>query len=178
MHSTRHEGFTLVELLMVVALITVMAAIATPGLMRARQAGDEASAIGSLRTIGSAQFTYGASCGSGYFAASLTVLGTAPLAGSAFIGPDLGASDVVTKASYVITIGSTGGPDPASPASCNGQAAGTGTVGYWATATPTAGAGSRAFGVNTLATIYAAAQQTPLAMTDTTAPAGALPIPQ
>ena len=174
----RDNGFTLIELLMVVAMIGVLAAIAAPALLRARQSGNEASAISSLRTVVSAQYMYGASCGGGFFAPSLTALGTAPAGASPFIGPDLGSANVSVKASYTVTIGSSSGADAMSPGSCNGVAAGTGTTGYWATATPTASAGSKAFGVNTLTTIYSALQQTPLAMTDNTAPAGAVPIPQ
>jgi type IV pilus assembly protein PilA len=172
------RGFTLIELLMVVALLGVLAAMAAPALLRARQSGNEASAISSMRTIVSAQYMYGASCGSGFFAPSLTALGVAPAGGSPFIGPDLGYASVALKSGYTVTIGSSGGADPSSPASCNGQAAGTGTTGYYATATPSIGAGNHAFGVNTLTTIFSAAQQTPLMMTDTTAPAGAAPIPQ
>ena len=54
----KQKGFSLIELLIVVAIILIIAAIAIPNLLRSRMAANEASAVGSIRTINTACVTY------------------------------------------------------------------------------------------------------------------------
>lgn len=78
----KQKGFSLIELLVVVAIILIIAAIAIPNLMGARVSANEASAVGSERTLGTACTTYSWTYGTGYPAA-LANLGPAPVASAA-----------------------------------------------------------------------------------------------
>jgi len=73
----KQEGFSLIELLIVVAIILIIAAIAIPSLLRARMAANESSAVASVRTINTAMVTYNSTYPTVGFAGNLGALGSA-----------------------------------------------------------------------------------------------------
>jgi prepilin-type N-terminal cleavage/methylation domain len=78
----KQKGFSLIELLIVVAIILIIAAIAIPNLLRARISANEASAVASMRTIVTAEISYNAA---GWQAAGVPI-------GFSVAGPDLGGA--------------------------------------------------------------------------------------
>jgi prepilin-type N-terminal cleavage/methylation domain-containing protein len=74
----KQRGFSLIELLIVVSIILIIAAIAIPNLLRAKIAANESSAVASVRTITTAENTYASSWGSGYAATLKNLGGAAP----------------------------------------------------------------------------------------------------
>jgi prepilin-type N-terminal cleavage/methylation domain-containing protein len=165
-------GFTLVELLVVVAVIGVVAAIATPGLLRSRVAANEASAIASMRAIVSAQQDF-----TGYnrgFATDLATLAMACPGGTTpFISPDLNVNGV-HKNGYLYSIlpglGAIAGPND-----CFGNPT---QSTYYATATPLAvgATGNRGFATNIGSAIWqdesGAVPTEPFTMAGTVSPLG------
>ena len=73
----KQKGFSLIELLIVVAIILIIAAIAIPNLLRSRMAANEASSVGSIRTINTSAVTYSSTYPNVGFPASLAALGGA-----------------------------------------------------------------------------------------------------
>jgi prepilin-type N-terminal cleavage/methylation domain-containing protein len=78
----KQKGFSLIELLIVVAIILIIAAIAIPNLLRSRIAANEASAVGSMRTINTSQATYASTYPTIGFAPDLNTLGPGSTAGN------------------------------------------------------------------------------------------------
>ena len=96
------KGFSLIELLIVVVIIGIIAAIAIPNLIAARRAANEGSAQSITRTIHSAQVTYQSTSGAGDFAASLTPLGAAALVDSTVaVGSKSGYGFATNNVAYV-----------------------------------------------------------------------------
>jgi prepilin-type N-terminal cleavage/methylation domain-containing protein len=109
----KQKGFSLIELLIVVAIILIIAAIAIPNLLRSRMAANESSAVGSLRTINTAEVTYSTTYPSIGFTALASLGGAAPCttatSTTACLIDDV-LSVTAVKSGYAFVAAAAGGP--------------------------------------------------------------------
>ena len=147
-------GFTLLDLLFVIAIIGLLATAAIPGLTRARSVAQSASALGTLQVVNSAQLSFAITCGLGFYAPGFPTL-TTPPPGSAqpFLPPELATGATFIKAGYNFSM--AGNALAGAPGSCNGVPAGT-TVPAYAAVADYLGANpnARFFGTNADGVIY------------------------
>ncbi|MDQ4120988.1 MAG: prepilin-type N-terminal cleavage/methylation domain-containing protein [Acidobacteriota bacterium] len=131
------QGFSLIELLIVVVIIGIIAAIAIPNLLAARRSANEGSAVSSLRTIHGAQMTWQATSGDGNYGTR------AQLAGGNLIDSVLGSG---TKSGYTFNVDKVdkSGGTPATFAA----------VAEPVTATGVTATGTREFGIMTEGVLY------------------------
>jgi type IV pilus assembly protein PilA len=119
------KGFSLIELLIVVAIILIIAAIAIPNLLRARIAANEASAVGSCRTMNTAMVTYASTYGNG-FAAGIAAIGTKAAGdttascGEALLIDNQLTTGIKTGYSFTIADGTGDTPNAAPTGGCAG----------------------------------------------------------
>jgi type II secretory pathway pseudopilin PulG len=147
------QGFAIIDLLFVCAIIGIISGIALPKLVAARGSAFAASAIASMRTINSAQLTFAITCGNGFYAPNLTSLAKLP-AGSTdgYIKSDLRSADLVVKSGYTIQMSGT--PFAGAPDTCNQLGVGTTAMAFKAAADPVDVNLTRYFAINANGSIF------------------------
>jgi hypothetical protein len=170
-------GFTLIDMLFVIALIGLISSMAIPSLMRARSAAQSASALGSLRVINSAELSFAITCGLGFYAPDLPTLGVSPPGSpDAFLPIDMASAFTFIKSGYNFSLAGT--PLGTAPATCNGLGAGLASPGYAVVADPLdpMANASRFFGSNSDGVIYQHTATLSLTMPESSSPPAGGPI--
>jgi type II secretory pathway pseudopilin PulG len=128
-------GFALIDLLFVCGIISLLCGIAMPRLLAARGSAQSAAAISTLRVISSGQVAFAITCGSGFYAPTLTALGTPPTGTTeGFVKGDLALSNIVDKSGYQFQIFAT--PFASAPDTCSSIGAGLTGLAFKAGADP------------------------------------------
>lgn len=150
----REAGFTLIDMMFVLALIGMLSTLALPALLRAKSAANAASALGTIRIVSGAQMTYALTCGLGFFAPDLPTLGVPPAGYTdTFLPPELTTGAAVLHGGYNFSLYAT--PLPGTPPTCNGLAAGATAPTYVLVADPIdPESNPRFFGLNSDGVIY------------------------
>jgi hypothetical protein len=168
-------GFTLIDMLFVVALIGLLASLAIPGLMKARGAAQASSAIGTLRVVNSGELSFAITCGLGFYAPDLPTLRIPPPGSmEPFLNDDMTAGPTFVKSGYNFSLAGTG--LAGAPASCNGLAIGEAAPGYALVADPLDPSTTRYFGTNADGVTYQHSATLSAAMPETGPPPVGSPI--
>ena len=171
----RDAGFTLIDMLFVVALIGLLASMAIPGLMKARGAAQASSALGTLRILNSGQLSFAITCGLGFYAPDLPTLGVPPPGSAeAFLSDEMTGAATFVKSGYNFSLAGTG--LAGAPASCNGLGVGQASPGYAAVGDPLDPSSARFFGTNSDGVIYQHSATLSATMPETGGPPAGTPI--
>jgi len=168
-------GFTLIDMLFVVALVGLLASLAIPGLMKARGAAQSSSALGTLRVVNSGELSFAITCGLGFYSPDLQTLGVPPPGSTeGFLPDEMIKAPTFIKAGYNFSLAGTA--LPGAPASCNGLGAGMASPGYATVADPLDASVARFFGTNSDAVIYQHTASLAATMPENGAPPAGSPI--
>ena len=148
----RDEGSTLVELLIMVAIVGLVVALAATGWWRSRAAANEANAVASMYLTAGAEKAYAIACGRGAFATSYLVLRAAPPGSDVgFLSADLASDAAPLKSGYRFALGAGRG-STAGPTDCHGDAT---VTAFYASAVPLSIlSGARSFAVTIDGTVW------------------------